>query len=143
MEKKNASRDPVTKYVLTLSPEQAYVVTRACELFTRLHTGQLNVLSQELMGFCHKDFCERWDAAEPLLLQLRQLYFPDLVLPGASYGVGNHQNLDVERAWDMRQVLRNAIAWHEHPEGGMSVDFRPPLSASGETLATCEVKQSE
>lgn len=35
--RKNASHDPETRYVLTLTPEQARVVSRACELFTRLH----------------------------------------------------------------------------------------------------------
>lgn len=99
MAKKNASHDHETKYVLTLSSEQARVVSHACELFTRLHIGQLNELTWELIDFSNKDFCERRDAAEPLLRQLRQLYFPDLILPGASYGVGSqsHPDLDVAR----------------------------------------------
>lgn len=144
MGKKNASHDRETKYILTLSSEQARVVSRACELFTRLHIGQLTELTWELMDFSHKDFCERRDAAEPLLRQLRQLYFPDLVLPGASYGVGSqsHPDLDSDRAWDVYQVLHNVRAWHEHPEGGVSVDFHSPLPTSGEPLASCEVKQN-
>ena len=135
--RKNASHDPETYYVLTLTPEQARVVSRACELFTRLHIGQFNELTWELLELSRKDFCERRDEAEPLLQQLRRVYFPDLVLPGASYGVGKH--LASDRAWDVYQVVRHAMAWHEHPEGGVSVDFHTPYSAANERLATCEV----
>lgn len=135
--RKNASHDPETRYVLTLTPEQTRVVSRACELFTRLHIGQFNELTWELLDLSRKDFCDCRDAAEPLLLQLRRLYFPDLVLPGASYGVGKH--LASDRAWDVYQVIRHAMAWNEHPEGGVTVDFHPPFSAANEKLATCEV----
>ncbi len=138
--KRNASHDQVTRYVLTLTPEQAHVVSRACEFFTRLHIGQFDELTWELMDLSSKDFCERRDEAEPLLQQLRRVYFPDLVLPGASYGVGKHSASD--RAWDVYQVIRHAMAWHEHPEGGSTVDFRPPFSAAKEPLATCEVRST-
>lgn len=135
--RKNASHDPETRYVLTLTPEQARVVSRACELFTRLHIGQFNELTWELLDFSCEDYCERRDMAEPILRQLRQVYFPDLVLPGASYGVGKH--IASDRAWDVYQVIRHAMAWHEHPEGGTTVDFHTPYSAAHEKLATCEV----
>lgn len=136
---RNASHDQVTRYVLTLTPEQARVVSRACELFTRLHVGQLNTLTWELMDVSRKDYCERRDAADTLLRALKQLYFPDLSpLPGASHGIGN--NLDSDRAWDVYQVIRHAIAWHDQPTGGSTVDFRPPFSAANEPLATCEVQ---
>jgi len=136
--RKNAIHDPETRYVLTLTPEQARVVSRACELFTRLHIGQLNELTWELLDLSRKDFCECRDAAEPLLLMIRRLYFPDLILPGASYGVG--KNLVSDRAWDVYQVIRHALAWQEHPEGGVTVDFHTPFSVANEPLPICEVK---
>lgn len=139
--KKNASHDPVTSYVLTLTLEQARVVSRACEFFTRLHLGQFDELTRELMDVSRKDFCERRDIADTLLRALKQLYFPDLPpLPGASYGVGKH--LASDRAWDVYQVIRNAMVWHEHPEGGPTVDFQSPFSAAHEPLATCEVRST-
>lgn len=141
--KKNASHDPVTRYVLTLTPEQARVVSRACELFTRLHVGQLNELSWELLDLASlgsKEYCERRDAAEPLLMEVRRLYFPDLILPGESYGVGH--NVVSDRAWDVHQVIRHAMAWHEHPGGGITVNFHAPFPAAGEELPICEVQKS-
>lgn len=63
----------------------------------------------ELMDLRRDDFCERRDKAEELLFELKRLFFPDLYPSrGASYGVGH--NLQSDRAWDIYQVVRFAMA---------------------------------
>lgn len=126
------------RYALTLSPEQARVVSRACELYARLHIGQLDELTWELLDFSCEDCCTRRKEAETLLQQLKRLYFADARRTERPQDL---YNLDTERAWDLHQVIRHAIAWHEHPEGGVTVDFRKPFSLIDETLAKCEVVQ--
>lgn len=132
---------PETRYVLTMTPEQAHTLCRACELYTRLHIGQLDELSMELMDLREDDFCERRDKAEELLAQLKQIFFSPRLNPsrGASYGVGNDKQSG--RAWDIYQVVRYAVAWHDYPEGGYTVHFHKPIPFAGEALATCEVKE--
>ena len=135
------SNQKETTYILELSPTQARVLCNACELYTRLHIGQFDHLIWEFMNV--KDMshiANRNDVARSLLSALRALYFPDLgTNTGASYGVGHDEQSDI--AWDIYQVVRHVQAWHEHPEGGYTVNFHDPLQTAQEPLAKCAVRE--
>lgn len=128
-----------TKYVLTLTTEQLLTVSKACEFYSRVMMGQFGEIAFETMmqSIDRDDYCERREAMEDLLFQARKIAFPDLVGRGHSYGIGHNQSAD--RAWNAYQALRYARAWHEHPEGGGTVDFHPPYPAGGESIPKCKV----
>lgn len=126
------------QYKLLLNEEQARVVARACELYCRLHIGQMDEISHELLlKETREDICQRRTEADNLLLRLKKLFFPTLQGHGHSYGVG-HDSL-ADRAWNVYIALRYRISWHEHPEGGIGVNFDPPMQLSGEPIPTCEI----
>lgn len=127
------------KYVLTLTTEQLLTVSKACEFYSRVMMGQFREIAFETMmqSIKHDDFCTRRDMMEDLLIQARQFAFPDLMGPGHSYGIGHNKSAD--RAWNAYQALRYARAWHEHPEGGITVDFNKPYPAGGESIPDCRV----
>lgn len=127
------------RYVLSMTEEQARAVSRACELYARLRIGQLDELNFELLLFkSREDICERREQALNLLLLLKKIYFPELNGHGHSYGVGHDEVSD--RAWVAYQAMRYAMAWHDHPEGGIGVHFDPPMPLSNEPLPTCEAR---
>lgn len=130
------------RYVLTLTEGQAKVVGQACELYCRLHIGQLTELNHELLLAENKDnICERRNAADALLLKLKELYFPQLHGHGHSYGVGKYAWAD--RAWDVYTTLRYRMSWYHHPEGGIGVNFDCPMQFGDEPLPKCEITHEQ
>lgn len=127
-------------YILTLNKEQALTVSKACEFYSRVMMGQFGEIAHETMmqSIRQDDFCTRREMMEDLLFQARRLAFPDLIGRGHSYGIGH--NASGDRAWNAYQALRYAIAWHEHPEGGITVDFQKPYPAGGEAVPDCKVE---
>lgn len=83
-------------------------------------------------------FCadgERRDVADELLEQACRTVF----------GVNQYNRPDVreksmqhQRCWAVYATIRYALAWHDHPEGGVTVDFQEPLGI-GETMPKCKV----
>ena len=130
------------RYVLTLNEEQARIVSRACELYSRLHMGQVEEINHELLvAETHDNISERRDQAMLFLHELKKLYFPSLHGPGHSYGVGKIKKADI--AWNAYHALRYRIAWHEHPEGGYGVQFDPPWFWMNEEIPTCEIVSND
>lgn len=125
------------RYRLLLTPEQAYIVSRACELYSRLRLGQLHELNDDLLLIQSKDnICERRNTANELLFKLKELYFPQLQGLGHSYGVGHDEYAD--RSWNVHHALRYKMAWTEHPEGGIGVNFDPPWPFMNEPAPPCD-----
>lgn len=98
---------------LTLTEEQAKVVSRACEFFCRIKIGQFNEITWELLDYGLEDYCERRDAIEQFLLAARKLIYPELLYSfGHSYGIGKFDDADM--AFDVYQVLRHQLGdWRE------------------------------
>ena len=126
-------------YTLTMDAETANVVKRACELYARILFGQWDELSWE-MTLRDKTFIDRRRDCETFLGLARAAAFPDLV-PGQSYGVGHDRTADT--AWNAYQAIRYAIAWHDHPEGGHTVNFDKPLRVSDAPMPKCEVQEAQ
>ena len=128
------------KETLEMTREQAEAVMRATELLARLHIGQFNEITWEFMDRLIKDghtFDDyRRDRADELLDHLARTLF----------GVNKYGRPDVgekdimhHRCWTVYATLRHALAWHDHPEGGITVNFDKPL-AYGEPMPHAEVR---
>ena len=127
---------------MTMDRETASTLSKAAEVYARLINGQFDVLPFEVLivhpgSFSSADFCERRDRAEVALEEARKALFPNLIYPHQSYGVGHNRESD--KAWNVHQVLRYTRAWHDHPEGGITVDFNKPMSFSDVPMPVCEV----
>lgn len=124
-------------YTLTMDAETANVVKRACELYARILFGQWDEISWE-MTMRDSTFIDRRNDCQRHLAAAKIATFPELP-PGQSYGVGHDSTADT--AWNAYQAIRYAIAWHDHPEGGCTVNFDKPLRVSDAPMPKCEVKE--
>ena len=116
---------------LHLTKEQAETVSKACEFFARIKMGQFDeipllCLSHELPG---GEYYNRKTDAEKSLLEARKFIYPELHGFGHSYGIGKFT--DVDRAFDVYQVLRYALG-----------DPRTPFSFD-EPLPICIIKEDK
>lgn len=120
------------KYILTMDKETALMVDRACEFYSRMIMGQFMEAADQVFDawpekFKSEHFCDMRNRAESYLVSAKIALFPELH-PGAYYGVGRSRRSDT--TWNVHQVIRYAIAWHDHPDGGNSVDFGKPMHFS-------------
>ena len=115
---------------LTLTVEQAHIVSLATEFYARVRMGQFHEIHWHTMDIrgCD-DFCDRRGEAERLLMLARKQIYPDLHGIGHSYGIGKFQ--DADRAFDVYQVIRYTLG-----------DPRTPFSFS-EPLPTCTVTEEK
>lgn len=126
-------------YTLTMDAETARVVSRACEFYARILMGQWEELSWEMI-LRDETYAERRPVCEAFIERARMAAFPDLVR-GQYYGVGHDRKADT--AWQTHEVIRNAMAWHEHPEGGITVNFDKPMRVSDAPMPKCEVQEAQ
>ena len=143
-------------YILEMTPETAFIVSQACELYARAMFGQFDYLidavadgipwhdlpPQNDLAF-HEEF-EKWlarrRAASEKAAQARADLFPELPRNG-NYGVGKYRDADI--AWQAHEVLRYTRAWHDHPEGGITVDFDKPMCWTDEPMPKCQVLEKQ
>lgn len=135
---------PGDEYVLHMDAETARIVSHACELYARLRCGQFEELQHLTVwpqGENDDTFCERIQKCRESLEFAKKAAFPELVGPGHSYGVGRFRDSDT--AWNVYQAVRYIMAWHEHPEGGYTVNFHEPLKYSDAPMPRCEVRNGD
>lgn len=125
----------MTSVHLTLTEEQAYTLWEALETYNRLMMGQFNAVTDL---FPARDF-DRGKAAAALL-EARQTVMPELD-PRGYHGIESREVRDRARiAFDVEQVLRHALSWHQHPEGGITVNFDKPYWTSPEPRPRVEIR---
>lgn len=136
---------------IILSPAQASIVMRACELFSRLRAGQLDHVIDEVedMQFAalpkeekirqeqFDKIIENRESVKEHLIAVKSMMFPELRGYYSSYGVGHDERADI--AWEVYTTIRHKVSWHEHPEGGYTVNFNTPMQFSQEALPKCEI----
>lgn len=96
----------MAKIILTLTEEQAKIVSLACEFYARVRMGQFEEILFKCLDFSipYDEYCNRMDAAERLLLEARKEIYPDLNGIGCSYGYGKFKDSDT--AFDVYLVIR-------------------------------------
>lgn len=131
-------KKPEERYVLTLTPEQEYIVEQALELLARLHIGQFERIAELLCDPRDIDYCKRRDLASDLLRLAAIVVFGR---NACNYPDINGKSEEHERAWTIYSVLRHTRSWHENPEGGFTVNYDEPLNFTGGPMPKCEIKQ--
>ena len=99
---------------LTLTDEQAKIVSKACEFYARVKMGQFNEIIFNLhTDYSAPNYSSRREMAERELLQARHYIYPELQGIGHSYGMGKFE--DADKAFDVHQVIRYAMGDHREP----------------------------
>lgn len=95
---------------LTLTEDQASLISAACEFYSRVRLGQF----QEIVWHCSgMRGAENPEEAEAAWLALRKLIYPDLHGVGHSYGYGKFE--DADKAFDVHQVIRHTLGDERTP----------------------------
>lgn len=125
-------------YILTLTPEQEYIVEQALELLARLHIGQFERVAELLCDPRDTDYCKRRDLARDLLRLAAIVVFGRSPI---NYPNMKGKSTEHELAWTIYSVLRYTRSWHENPEGGITVNYDEPLNLAGGPMPKCEIIQ--
>jgi len=129
------------KYRLTFNEEQADLLVRALDAYSRLCVGQFNTAVES--AWMHKILEVDRKDVEYHCNQLKRI-FTGINSPGASYGIYSKEIPDGARiAWDIQQVVRNRLAWDRNPQGGITVNFDTPMQASEQPLPVIEKSVEE
>lgn len=140
------------KYTLTINTEQANILIKALDLYSRIGMGQLGSLIDHPDLFSRMMTKDGWhimtlgDKLEPVKQELFGLS------KGCYHGIHSDQIDDSNRvAWDMLQVVRHRLAWdwaeHTGKTDGvernwstmMAVSYDKPMKSSDKVeLATIE-----
>lgn len=115
--------------VLVFTENEMGMIISSLDFYMRMYIGQYREILFDLRWY--RD-CSYLDDLEDELriqfLQIRNILLPDIVGYGwsGSYGIFN-PDVDYRAgiAYDMMQVFRNKLAYFNHPEGGITVDFNP------------------
>ena len=100
---------------LSLTEEQARIVSTACDFYARVRLGQFN----EILFHCldihplPDDYYERRELAESLLMVARKQIYPELHGAGHSYGIGKFKDADL--SFDVHQVIRHVMGSGQSP----------------------------
>lgn len=133
-------KEPEERYVLTLTPEQEYIVEQALELLARLHIGQFERIAELLCDPRDTDYCKRRDLANDLLRLAAIVVFGRSPI---NYPDVKETSTEHERAWTIYSVLRYTRSWHENPQGGFTVNYDKPLNLAGGPMPKCKVATKE
>ncbi len=115
----NSTNDPTV--TLTMSMDQARLLSQTVDIVTRLHLNQFSVLSD----VCHREgqpFPDH-EKLQDIEWELKQLFSPELS-HNSYWGIYNTQiSNDARTLFDMKQQIRNALAWYKNPLGGWTVNY--------------------
>ena len=129
-------------YCLVVSGTQVRTLLRALDLFARIGAGQFEEVlhhpaweAKRLhLSFDKPEEKEKIDdfrVAGKLLQEAKRLATG--YAANASSSIVS-ADVDSRRAFDIYQVMANMLAWKEHPEGGMGVNFNEPKQWSDQPL---------
>ena len=128
------------RYILTLTPEQEYIVEQALELLAGLHIGQFERIAGLLVDPRDQDYYRRRDLAHDLLRLAAMVVFGR---NACKYPDIKKKSEEHERAWTIYSVLRHARSWHDNPKGGITVNYDEPLNLAGGPMPKCRIESME
>lgn len=121
---------------LCLNHMQVHSLISALDSYSRIWMGQYSDIAMNLrVEFSLYRLDERGiDCAIRCLLEaIRALAIPKLATFGfsGSFGIWNPDTDQLSKgkacnAYDMQQMIRHDEAWHTHPEGGSTVNYKEP-----------------
>ena len=124
----NKTSEPTV--TITMTMDQARLLSQTVDIVCRLHLNQFNVI---------KDVCHRkgqpfpdHEKLEDIEWQLKQLFSPELS-HNSYWGIYNTQiSNDARTLFDMKQQIRNQLAWYSNPLGGRTVDYDEFMATDNE-----------
>ncbi len=115
-------------YTLNMSEEQAQILVRALDLYSRIGIGQFEEILDVYDPLHKRVPVEARDAARRLLNSVKAVYGHPA---NGSNGIHSPEVRDEFRAaYDIQQVVRHRLAFDRHPEGGFQVNFDEPRQIS-------------
>lgn len=144
------------EYVLELTSKQLEVLRFACEILSRAHAIQFDIVFDEVLfktlmydklkDYYGGEYIEVLDKIHQIAHDLKTLMAPELS-PNAYYGIGSDKICeDAAIAYDLQQVMRNIQSWTENPpKPGESSAllgriYDSPMQFGKEPLAKIQVK---
>lgn len=127
------------KYQLTINENQAKILVRVLDFYSRIGMGQF-------WSLLDRFDIEKNDLLEKSSWELRAELFPRLgTHPGSAWGIHSKEIDDDNRVcWDLQQVIRHRVSWDNEPNGGITVNFDNPMKSSKEPLPEiCELLTEE
>jgi hypothetical protein len=122
-----------SKYTLTLNEDQARILIRALDLYSRIGIGQFEEVAQVYDRGLKLDLPTRDRIRVGLNIAKAEAGHP----VNGSYGIHNAKVDDEFRvAYDLQKVVRHRLAWDRQPQGGLGVDFDTPDQSGSQPLAT-------
>lgn len=134
------------KVTLELNKRQAGIVMVACEEYLRLRMGQCWDLADDLAlaGYVYDKndpenetkfyaYIDRRDKMKTELENAIRAAWPD--------GYVQARSPEGDIAGDVWTSIRHAIAYHDHPEGGDSVNFHPLIQMGSEPLPKVSISE--
>jgi hypothetical protein len=130
---------------LVMNEEQTNIVIKALDFYSRILSGQVEEIPI-VLRLANLPFFKSYYDTEGMerniengLTHLRLRYFPQ-AHSNSGVGIGNAP-VEAKIAYDMQQVVRHAVAWHNEPSGGLTRDFDTPMQWAVEVpLATATVE---
>ena len=118
----------------TYSYQSVKEIIKALDLYSRLLIGQYDeiLVNAAFKTKLYKLYQnkELYQQIIDTLIHIRKICINELHARGlnASLGIWHPLTpLQAKRAYDIQQILRYQMAYHEHPEGGHTVDFNTPF----------------
>lgn len=118
---------------INLKDDEVYTIIDALDFYSRIWIGQYDTILREIRWYKN---CSQLDSFEyelkTLLLNIRHNLLPELDNYGiyASHGIFSSEiNYKAAVAYNMQQEFRYKLAYFNHPEGGITVDFNSPMKA--------------
>ena len=112
------------------SYKEVHRIITSLDLYARMYCGQYDFLIEELrLRAIIKSGQYAEDILTVKLMKLRNVLIPQLIHSSfyTSLGIWNKETpLIAKRAYDIQQILRYQMAFHDYPEGGFGVNFYEP-----------------
>jgi len=116
--------------ILELSDEQLAVISKACELLSRIYMGQLEEVAwlfDSLPEGRYQELTETLKALNPVITGMPKQ---------AHFGIRDERVPEIARcAYDIHQVIRHHLAWKQNPQGGFGINFDSPQQYGTSSLA--------
>ena len=132
---------------IELSDTQVSVIQKALEMYSRLLMGQISTVLEAFPDLS-------WDDRQQIHKFARQYIFKELDSPNAFYSICNGDKIgeNAQVAWDIQQVVRQAVSWHragkklgvdkrDWGDSMWGVNFDDPSQTGSEPL--CKIERVE
>lgn len=118
-------------YILKITEDQAKIISKALDLYSRIFMGQFKEILDFQFGW--KMELEDHEWCRKALQTVKRVATG--LENNAYYGIFSEKISNKARAaYDIHQVIRNKLAWDNNPNGGITVNFDKPINTSAMPL---------